>query len=741
MADYGHAMATQSGLSAAEEEEIIRQKYHRHAILKRPELQPPPAAHVMHTSVLVAGIEFQDNIRALMTRPARKQAKELNKKKLQQEEGVGEYNIWYHKHLGEKHEQRGFERALTRCVPARDVGLTKADSLKDDVPRFCVHFARGACNLGADCNYLHRCPLPEDDARLKLHLDIFGRERHASHRDDMDGVGCFTKDCRTLYVGGLQRIASTRALRGEARNEGLLELVRDNFAVFGEMEDVRVIYSKSIAFIRYRYRANAEFAKEAMMGQGISEGDVLNVRWAYDDPNPHAQKRMEAEKREVMINTLIQNGISLEKSSYEYPSNYTIPSASGTAAAMVAPYEGVEAYPNTDGQYKSPEEIAREKERAEEEKKKVEEEKQKEEDAKRAEEEKKRLESILDRLAGSEEKKNEGEGEAVNESGSGGGNEGGEAGRPQKVKLTNADFSRMLMESAASASRRGGERPKVEVIEDDDTVLPLGWSSGVDEATGNTYYYHEETGKSQWERPAEGEGEGEEKEGDDVGEGKAGEGGKQEGVQDESAPPTTAAASAAVGGTNPSSPWLAVFDQSSQQYYYFNQSTNTTQWEVPHEGYRLDNGVAVSQQGAAAGGGSAPNAQPASGGMDAYSQWYVSYYKELEEAKQRAEEAKKKGIKSKVGLPPPPQPGFMPGVANVGYTTKYEEYNVQGSFNKQTGKFERWNDELDLSKLPLDRADRQLRAYMDVGQLEQRKRKGGGIKQDPIFAKKSKSTS
>merc|ERR1719327_1475023 len=32
--------------------------------------------------------------------------------------------------------------------------------------------------------------------------------------------------------------------------------------------------------------------------------------------------------------------------------------------------------------------------------------------------------------------------------------------------------------------------------------LPAGWVSGVDQATGQTYYYNEQTGQSQWEAPS-----------------------------------------------------------------------------------------------------------------------------------------------------------------------------------------------------------------------------------------------
>ena len=59
---------------------------------------------------------------------------------------------------------------------------------------FCIHFARGMCAKGVDCTYYHRVPTAEDDALIDRLHDVFGRERHSTHRDDMGGgVGhlCF----------------------------------------------------------------------------------------------------------------------------------------------------------------------------------------------------------------------------------------------------------------------------------------------------------------------------------------------------------------------------------------------------------------------------------------------------------------------------------------------------------------------------------------------------------------------
>lgn len=72
------------------------------------------------------------------------------------------------------------------------------------VRTFCIHFARGMCARGSDCQYFHRIPTVADDAMASELHDCFGRERHSKHRDDMDGVGSFTNPSRTLYVGGIQ---------------------------------------------------------------------------------------------------------------------------------------------------------------------------------------------------------------------------------------------------------------------------------------------------------------------------------------------------------------------------------------------------------------------------------------------------------------------------------------------------------------------------------------------------------
>jgi hypothetical protein len=34
--------------------------------------------------------------------------------------------------------------------------------------------------------------------------DVFGRARHASHKEDYTGIGSFNKECRTLMITDIQ---------------------------------------------------------------------------------------------------------------------------------------------------------------------------------------------------------------------------------------------------------------------------------------------------------------------------------------------------------------------------------------------------------------------------------------------------------------------------------------------------------------------------------------------------------
>ncbi|KAL2315165.1 Pre-mRNA-splicing factor cwf2 [Schizosaccharomyces pombe] len=222
--------------------------------------------------------------------PARKQIETRPEYEMEPEQPGQVYNLWYNKWSGGMRQDplKSQVKSETRCVISRDSGYTKAD--KNPGSFFCLYFARGMCSEGSKCEYLHR--LPKDTDFFNANVDCFGREKHADYRDDMGGVGSFLRQNYTLYVGGI------------TPTDDIEEIVSRHFAEWGDIERIRVLNSRGIAFITYLNEANAQFAKEAMAHQSLDHDECLNVRWATTDPNPASQARNQRRLEERAANAV-----------------------------------------------------------------------------------------------------------------------------------------------------------------------------------------------------------------------------------------------------------------------------------------------------------------------------------------------------------------------------------------------------------------------------------------------------
>jgi hypothetical protein len=208
-------------------------------------------------------------------RPARAQVDRATFKMPTPELSGTIYNIWYNKQSGGDSDQQQQFAAPSRCNVARDSGYTRADATPGAF--FCLWFARGLCWRGKDCEYRHALPGATDI--FNANVDCFGRDRFADYRADMGGVGSFLRPNRTLYVG---RVHDTPDVE---------DVTARHFAEWGPVDRIRVLNGRGIAFVTYAAVNSAEFAKEAMAHQAMDNNEVLNVRWATQDPNPGAQKR------------------------------------------------------------------------------------------------------------------------------------------------------------------------------------------------------------------------------------------------------------------------------------------------------------------------------------------------------------------------------------------------------------------------------------------------------------------
>lgn len=301
--------------------------------MSAPSVKPPPPPPP--TAEMVAN--------TLMKRPARKQAEYAPEREDAPHTGSGSYNIWYNRWAGDfRHKSRG-ERATTRCDPLSDSGWTigskKSGGMNSKGTYFCFNFARGSCHLGKDCNFLHRIPNEVDEEEGAR--DCFGRDRHREDRYDMGGVGSFSRTNKTLYVGHVHSY-------GGERTE---EVVRRHFSQFGEIEKVKILFSKNVAFVTFKRRSNAEFAKEAMDRQSLDAKECLNVRWATEDSNPIAQAEAKRKREEEFVEAWMvkkaKSGMPVdgnEEPYAQYPQLPAQPQAreaedtSGTDAATSADY-------------------------------------------------------------------------------------------------------------------------------------------------------------------------------------------------------------------------------------------------------------------------------------------------------------------------------------------------------------------------------------------------------------------
>ncbi|KGO68794.1 Nucleotide-binding, alpha-beta plait [Penicillium italicum] len=160
-----------------------------------------------------------------------------------------DYNIWYNK-SGDNDDKYGLSHpAPSRCNIARDSGYTRADRIPGSF--FCFN----------------------------PNMDCFGRDKHSDYKEDMSGVGSFTRQNRTIYVGRI------------TVSDDIEEVCSRHFAEWGQIERTRVLTGRGVAFVTYSSESNAQFALAAMQNQSLDHEEILNVRWATVDPNPMAQKR------------------------------------------------------------------------------------------------------------------------------------------------------------------------------------------------------------------------------------------------------------------------------------------------------------------------------------------------------------------------------------------------------------------------------------------------------------------
>lgn len=458
-------------------------------------------------STAAAGYE-RNNVEYLK-RPARKQVEYIASKNTVLE-GAYEYNIYWGKYIGDHwSEDKGAtnrEAAETRCVLSTDAGYTKADKMKRSRAQasFCLFFARGSCALGEECRYFHRIPVRKDLERFSLDetRDVFGRERHKDFRDDMTGVGAIMKPCRTLYIGNL--------VKAEYADPAALEAALwRHFGEWGEVENVNLVSRLSIAFVRFRYRSTAEFAREAMSNNHLDHQEILNIRWAHEDPNPVANDTAARADADALVEMMKVNGAAVQggETEYDRPANYDPPPAKRLKGGS----GDLDDYPDTEAQFRDNKEDwqvvtsedgtiywwnTKTNETS------------REAPGSLAGADCDRVTAALDVAdrAAADAINNSTSNEEVDlEEGARRSGDDGEAPRDPPMAVadaTAADGAALVLKrEAATPAAAAAEEEEEDCSRDQQQLLPSGWAQTCDPVSGATYFYNAATQETSWERP------------------------------------------------------------------------------------------------------------------------------------------------------------------------------------------------------------------------------------------------
>lgn len=108
------------------------------------------------------------------------------------------------------------------------------------------------------------------------------------------------------------------------------------------------MWDKSIAFVKYRNRSNAEFAKEAMTDQSLDGDELLTIRWSNEDPNP-SSKEEDEQKALMRLAQAVAKKQKQEEPQYAYgeePQDGETPTHDHFPSQYYP-----EQYPSTDNQY------------------------------------------------------------------------------------------------------------------------------------------------------------------------------------------------------------------------------------------------------------------------------------------------------------------------------------------------------------------------------------------------------
>lgn len=158
----------------------------------------------------------------------------------------------------------------------------------------CSFYVRGECTRGAECPYRHEMPETGELSQQNIKDRYYGvndpvAQKLLNKAGEMPSLEPpEDESIRTLYVGGLDPRISEQDLR-------------DHFYAHGEIESIKMVPQRAIAFVSYTTREGAEKAAEELSNKLVIKGLRLKLMWGRPQaPKPESEVSDEARQQALM---------------------------------------------------------------------------------------------------------------------------------------------------------------------------------------------------------------------------------------------------------------------------------------------------------------------------------------------------------------------------------------------------------------------------------------------------------
>ncbi|KAJ4824060.1 hypothetical protein Tsubulata_000904 [Turnera subulata] len=158
----------------------------------------------------------------------------------------------------------------------------------------CSFYVRGECTRGAECPYRHEMPVTGELSQQNIKDRYYGVNdpvalKLLNKAGDMPSLEPpEDESIKTLYIGGLDARISEQDLR-------------DQFYAHGEIESIKMVPQRAIAFVTYTTREGAEKAAEELSNKLVIKSLRLKLMWGRPQaPKPDSEVSDEARQQAMM---------------------------------------------------------------------------------------------------------------------------------------------------------------------------------------------------------------------------------------------------------------------------------------------------------------------------------------------------------------------------------------------------------------------------------------------------------